>query len=127
MRDRHEIGERIVRQLLVERRIDAEACRGEQQCVPIRRRVHRELRCDDAARARPVVDDELLPETPAELARDDTRDEVGVAAGCLRDDEAHGTFGIIGLTLCMRARSSERNRACSSKNLMFMDHESLLD
>ena len=48
-----------------------------------------------AARAGPVVDDDLLAERFGELRRHDARHEVGAAAGRGGHDDAHGFDGIL--------------------------------
>jgi len=59
---------------------------------------------DIAARARAVLDHDLLAETGAELLRDDPRDDVGAAAGREGDDQADRPIGPSGIAWSGRRR-----------------------
>ena len=87
-RDRREILERIVAGVGNERRHDRERVGDREQRVAVGRRFRDELRADEAARARPIVDDHLLTEPFAEPRRERADDEVDVAAGRERHDDA---------------------------------------
>ena len=69
----------------------------EQQCVAIGWCLRHDLRADDAAARRPVVDDERLAEPLAELLRQHAADRVGAAARRERDDQAHRALRIAAL------------------------------
>ena len=66
---------------------------AEEQRVAVGRRARRGLRADDAARARPVVDDHRLPELRGESLPDQPRDGVVAAAGGERHDQAQRFVG----------------------------------
>ena len=74
--------------------------------VAVRRRPRDELGADDAARAGPVLDDELLAERGAELGREDADENVGAAAGREWHDQADRPRRIIlrGGAACERRR-----------------------
>ena len=61
----------------------------QQKRVAVRRRSHDRLGADIAAGARPVLDDEWLPEPLRQPLTDQARDDVGRAAGRKADDDAH--------------------------------------
>ena len=88
MRDRNEIRDRIVGQRLEGIGIGDERGRGrEQEGVAVGRRARRRLRADRVAGARPVLDDDLLAERARQPVAEQPADDVGRAAGGLRDDE----------------------------------------
>ena len=88
-RHRHEIGERIVGELLVGVRRDRDPGRGaDEHRVAVGRRLRRRFRADDAARARAVVDHQRLSERLAHFRRDEPRQYVGCRARRLRQDDA---------------------------------------
>jgi len=62
----------------------------EQERIAIRRGGRCRFDADPAGRARPVFDDDLLPQFFAELRLKDAPDEIGRAAGSKRNDHAHG-------------------------------------
>ena len=68
-RDRRELAEQIVREVLVEDRVDHLARRRHEERVAVRRRLRRDLRADVAAGAGAVVDDDLLAELGRKAAR----------------------------------------------------------
>ena len=89
--DRDQVADRIVGQLRVHRRRRGDmADRAEQHRVAIGRRTHDEVHADGAGRARAVLDHERLAQLLGHLLHDRPRDEVGVATGRRRDDDAHG-------------------------------------
>ena len=79
-RDRREIAQRVVEDLLVGQMIDRERARGHQQRVAVRRRARGRLDADHVAGARPVLDIELLSHHLRELLRQHARRDVGAAA-----------------------------------------------
>jgi hypothetical protein len=115
-RDRSKVVERIVREF-IKAGIDAEGTADEQHGVTVWRGLHRQLRAYDSTGAGAVVDDELLTQALAELVRNQARHEIRIAAGSLRDDEAHGTLGIIRLAWVSlgSARAGGRRRERQGK------------
>ena len=92
-RDRHEIADRIERQLLVQARVDGERGGDAEQRVAVGRRFGDRFGSVQTARAGTVIDDERLPERLAHALRDHARREIGRAAGALRDDHSDGFHG----------------------------------
>ena len=119
--ERHEFGQRIGRHLRIDQeqhrilrhhddgrevalavvghawaggRNDREARGDHQQGVAVRRRLGGGVGADDAARGRPVVDDERLSHRPLEIRRHQPRHHVVEPAGRERHDQADGTIGI---------------------------------
>ena len=102
-RDRHEVLDRVVRHLRIERRVDRlRADRSHQQRVAVGRRLGDEVGAEVAAGAGLVLDDEGLAEGLAELGRERARQDVGRAAG------ANGTTmrtGLVGQAPWARAQA----------------------
>src|SRR4051812_28302778 len=72
-----------------------------------------ELRCDRAARARTIVDDDVLRPALRQLLRDETRGDVGPAAGREADHDANWLGGIAGGLRRRDAwRRDRRGKAC---------------
>ena len=69
--------------------------RGDQQRVPVRLRIRRNFRADDAAGAAAVVDHHLLAEQRAHVVGHQAADDIVAAARRERHDDAH-RFGGIG-------------------------------
>ena len=94
-RDRCEIALRIEWKLRIESRVDAEAGGREQQRVAVRHSARHDLRADDA---RAATDDcrrrSAGPAARSSRWRVRARDEVGVAAARLRDDQPDRLGGI---------------------------------
>jgi hypothetical protein len=89
-RHRREVALGVVWQALEEARIDGQRrIRRDEERIAVGRRLRRRGGADVAARARPVVHDELLLERFAERLRKDARIEVGPAARRRGHDEAH--------------------------------------
>jgi hypothetical protein len=88
-RDRREIPDRVVGQLLVEGRVDRVAARDQRDRVAVRSRPRHDFRSHDAVGARAVLDDHLLPQALAELGRDDAADRVVPAAGREQRNDPH--------------------------------------
>ena len=94
-RDRREVPNRIEGHFGEEARVDRERPRRtHQDRVAVGRGLGDEVGADVAARARPVVDHDLLREALGELLRDDASDDVGAAARREGDDEADRLGGI---------------------------------
>ena len=70
MRDRREVLDRVVRQIAVHAFVRGVRVRRQQQGIAVGLGFRDELRGADAARAGPVVDDELLAEHRRELFGD---------------------------------------------------------
>ncbi len=62
--------------------------------MAVSRRLRHDLRADDAAASRTVVDDEGLSVPLAELLCEHPADRVGATTGRERDDQAHRALGI---------------------------------
>ena len=89
-RDRHEVLDRVVGQLRVQRLVDAvRADRAHQQGVAVRCRLGHFGGAEVAAGAGLVVDDEGLAEGALQLRRQRAGQQVGGAAGRERHDDAH--------------------------------------
>jgi hypothetical protein len=105
--DRRDVVDRIEREL-VDARVHGVAACYQRQRVTVRRRLCTDFGAEGAARARPIVDDELLPRRFAELLRCDARDEVRAAARREWRDDAN-RFGRILLRCCCEGQR-HRNR-----------------
>jgi hypothetical protein len=88
-RDRREILQRVVRQLLTRRRIERVTRRDESERVAIRRRTGDLFRSDDRLGARPVLDDDGLIPSLGEAFGQQARDVVGAAAGPVWNNQLH--------------------------------------
>ena len=89
--DRREILDRVVRQVLEQRRIDRDRGRGEQQRVAVRRRARHLPHADIAGGAAAVVDHDLLAERLATATVDRMRAMMSVGP-----PGANGTTSVIG-------------------------------
>jgi hypothetical protein len=91
-RERDEVALHVVRKVGFQRR---QACEhggaADEQRVAVGCGRFRDLDADDAARTRSRIDDELLPHLRGELVGHDAGDDVGRAAGGVRNDDAHRT------------------------------------
>ena len=123
--DRNEILLRIVAQILVERRPDAERAVGaEQHGVTIRRRLRHRFGADIAAGTGPVFDDDLLAEPLRHRGCDRARQHVGGAAGREGDDHGDGPLGIVcRVRRCAgersRGKGGERECKCRQRRRVF--------
>ena len=79
-RDRRDVADEIEIEFVVERRVDRVRRTGQEKRITVRWRIHGRFGADIGARARPVLDDELLAEPLREPLTDQTRDDVGSAA-----------------------------------------------
>jgi len=93
-RDRREIRDRIVREFFVETHIDCVSARNEDDRIAVGRRARRDFGADDAVRAGPAVDDDLLLQVLAEPGRNDAADRVIATAGRKRRNDADRLGGI---------------------------------
>ena len=92
--DRQEIDQRLVRQVGIEARIDAEgAARHDHQRVAVGCRGLAVLGGGNAAAARLVLDDDLLLPDVGQLLGHQAGEDVGGLAGRKRHDEAHRLVG----------------------------------
>ena len=96
-RDRREIAQHVVGQLLEQRGADGGPVAGDVQEVAVRRGAGRRLGGDDAAGAGTVVDDELLAEPVGQPLGDDAHGGIGDAAGTIGNDDPHRTARVPGL------------------------------
>jgi len=87
-RHRHEVLERIVRQLRVQGGGDHVRAVGEHERVPVRRRLGDLRGADRAAGAAAILDHELVGELLRQLLRDGPRGDVGQSAGRERHHDA---------------------------------------
>src|SRR6266704_3399548 len=87
-RNRHEVALRVVREVLVQARVDRDrGVRRDEKGVTVGRGLRRRLGADVAARAGAVVDDELLLERLGERLRELARIEIRAAARRRGHDE----------------------------------------
>jgi hypothetical protein len=93
-RDRGEVAFRAVWQVPVEARVnDERGVRGNEKSVAVRGSPCRNLGSDVAARAGPVVHDELLLQPLGEALGQQARVQVGAATGRGGHDQPDGTCG----------------------------------
>jgi len=106
--DRRKVLQRIVRQVLVDRRIDGNGGRGEQQRVAVRLCTRCDGHAGIAAPAAPVVHDHRLTERFLQTDRNDAGNDVGRTSGRKRYDERDDPFWIGG----MGERATKRQCQC---------------
>ena len=100
LRHRRKILERIVGKLLVGGRIeDQRRQRSEKQRVAIGACLGCDFRADNGIGPRTIIDKHALPEGFRQLVGDRAADNVGRAAGCIRDYQTQRAVGIV---LCQR-------------------------
>ena len=92
-RDRHEVLERVVRQVLDDRGVDRVRVPRKEQRVPVGHCLGHGIRRNRAGRARPVLDQHRLAKALRQLGLDDPRDRVAAAAGRERDQQRDGPGG----------------------------------
>src|SRR5438132_13189795 len=80
---------------LVQRRIDRMRDGYDQKRIAVRRRIRRSFGPDHAPGSPAVIDKDLLPQTLAELAGNETPDHVIAAAGRERNNQTHRSSRII--------------------------------
>ncbi len=124
-RNRREIVDRLERQLRVERRADRVRLRGEKQRVPVRRGFRNDVGADRRARARPVLDDDRLPEPLRQLLRDHAHRPVDCPARRERHDHAHGARRVV-LRGGGRPRAERRDRNQPGISVRTRPHGALL-
>ena len=86
-RDRREVGDRIVRQCRIERRVDGVATEANQQRISVRRRLRHRGGGQVATRSGPVLDQDRLFQRSCHRFRNETRDCVCGAAGRCADHQ----------------------------------------
>ena len=105
-RDRNEVGERIVGQVLVQGDVGRERRAGrDHERVAVRRRAHHRDGARHRARAGPVLDHERFSVQPLELAADQPGKDAVHAARRRRRHDGDGARGIV-----LRARRRRRQR-----------------
>src|SRR6516165_2159555 len=80
-RDWRDVVDQIEIELVVERGVDRVDRSGDKERVSIRRRTHDRLGADIARRARPILDDKLLPEALRQPLPYQACHDVGCTAG----------------------------------------------
>src|SRR5262245_3741610 len=103
------IADEIETKLIVEGRVDRVAGEDQKKRIAVRLRPHDRLRADIAARARSIVDNELLAQPLRELLSNQTSYCVGRTARRVADDDAHRPRRI-----GLRSRGSPHGRQRSS-------------
>jgi hypothetical protein len=107
-RDRHEILERVVRQMIEQGDGDGGAVGQQNERVTVLAAGQSRARRGDAGSARIVLDDEILAELVAERLEDETGRDVGNAARPERQYDAHRPARIFGLRPHRRSADSGR-------------------
>jgi hypothetical protein len=108
-RDRHEIPERIVSQLRIQRRVERHVGKpADQQRIAIRLALGGGNGAHDGASASLVLDEEGLSHALRKRVGEISPDQIVAAAGTDRDDDLHGSVGIGSLRL--RHRNTEREQ-----------------
>src|SRR5215467_7959751 len=87
--NRRDVADKMEIELVVERRVDCVRGTNQKKRITIRRRAYDRLDTDIAAAARPVLDDELLPEPLRQPLSYQARDDVGATSGGKSDNDAH--------------------------------------
>jgi hypothetical protein len=101
---RREVPQRIEGELGEYVRVDDHcAVEAQHQRVPVGRGLRHELRPEVAARARAVLDDDLLAQPRREGLGDDARTVIGHTPGRERHDDPHRLYGVR-LRMCGGAR-----------------------
>ena len=109
-RDRRDVADEVEIELVVEGGVDRIRRRDEQQRIAIRRRTDGGFGGDIGGCARPVFDDKLLAEPLGQPLTDETRSNVGGAAGGKPDHQAHRPRRV-GLRLCDARYERQRGGA----------------
>ncbi|MNN31100.1 hypothetical protein D3C81_1447730 [compost metagenome] len=92
--DRREVLDRVIGQLLHQRRVGRmRGVGGHEQRIAVRGRLRNQLRRDGAVGAGAIVDHHVLAERIAQFLGRDARDGIGAAAGGKRHDKADRTAG----------------------------------
>jgi hypothetical protein len=87
--DRSNIANKIVIELIVQRRVDRVVAAGHEQRIAVRRCAHDRLGADIAAGSRSVLDDEWLAEALRQPLSHQARDGVGRTASGEWRDQTH--------------------------------------
>src|SRR5262249_44375277 len=98
----------VVRQLLLERRIDCERGVEEAERVAVGGRLRDELGADDTAGTAAIVDDYLLPEELGQARCDQPGEKIRAATGHERHDHAYRSGWIIRRGACGRNDCASR-------------------
>jgi hypothetical protein len=94
-RDRNEVGERVIGQLLIEPGVEHDVAQAaHEQGITIGRRIDHRLRADDGPRAGPVLHHDALAQPLRELVREQAADDVVTARWSDRHDDLHRAIGI---------------------------------
>ena len=96
--------------VVVERRAHCARQNDHEQCVAVRWRSHDQFGADIAAGARPVIDDDLLPEPLRQPLTHEAREGVGPTAGGKANNQMHRPRWI-GLRPCDPRDGRERSGA----------------
>ncbi len=108
-RDRHEVLDRIVGQLLVERGVDGQqAARRHQQRVAVGRALGDRIGGDHGPAAGAVLDHERLAETVGEMLAEPAREDIGAAARRVRHDDGDLARGILLRRRGLRERAGRK-------------------
>jgi len=93
---------------------DRAAISGKKQSVTVRRRGQNRLGANNAGRTRPVLDDENLAHTFAEVLNDQTGGDISDTTWSVRHNDADGLFRIlrlcVGRTHASKQRENQRAR-----------------
>ena len=119
LRDRREVLDRIVGQVLEQAGIHRDRGRGEQQRMAVRIGARHQRHAGVAAAAGAIVDDHALAERLRQRLGQDARDDVGRPAGRERHDQRDGAGRIVRLGGRGRQRGQQRpiTRRCSDYEL----------
>src|SRR5262245_62765425 len=108
--DRRNIADEIEIQLVIQCRVDCVRRSAEEERVAVWWRTHDRLSAQISASAAPVLYDKWLAEPFREPLTDQTREDVGRAAGAPPDDDAHRPRRI-GLRPCRTRHLRQRGSA----------------
>jgi len=109
-RDRHEILQRVVAELRIQRGVEGDVREpADHQGVAVGFALRRRQRADNGSGAGLVLDEKGLPRSLRQRVGKVPPDEVIAAAGSDRDDDLHGVIGIAGL------RTRRCNERCTDQ------------
>jgi len=111
-RDRREIGERIVGQLVVKVRVERVPGGDNDQRVAVRRRLGQRLRCNRAARTGAVLDDDCLAPAFGQLIAQRAPDNIDSAAW----RERHVNVHRLRREIVLRSGHAANRRKCQGQN-----------
>ena len=104
-RDRRDVADKIVFEVVVERRVDRVRRGHQEKCVAVRWGTHDRFGADSGAATWAVFYYELLAEPPREPRSDEPRENVRQSAGGCGDDDAHRPRRIV-----LRPRDARHGR-----------------